>query len=63
MNPLFIQELQELYSVIKNTNGSVTFGELLYAILKHKKPKEFLKMSDVEVINLIREVQLDETEY
>ena len=63
MNPLFIQELQELYSVIKNTNGSVTFGELLYAILKDKKPKEFLKMSDVEVINLIREVQLDETEY
>ena len=63
MNPLFIQELQELYDIIKNVNGSVTFGELLYTISKEKKPRELLKMTDVEVINLIREVQLDETQY
>ena len=63
MNPLFIQELQELYDIIKNVNGSVTFGELLYAIAKEKKPRELLEMTDVEVINLIREVQLDETQH
>lgn len=63
MNPLFTQELQELYNIIENTNGKVTFGEVLYAITKGKQPKDFLEMDNLQIINLIRETQFNETEY
>ncbi len=63
MNPLFIQELQELYSIILRVNSQVTYGELLYAITRGKKPQDFLNLTDIEVVNLIREAQLNETEH
>lgn len=63
MNPLFLQEIQELYAILKKGNPEITFGTLIYSLTRDKKPKDFLTMSDLDVINLIREVQLNETEY